>query len=267
MWEDEGLAPLPEPNDEVGQRRNLFRSYEDNVDWSDPVRVARVLRVFEVMLQRVSDDDLDTWRQTLERDGYELSAQRRITAAATPARAVPSASLASLRDPSSIMEQFDRIGRALTTDPALAIGSAKELIEATAKTILVELGLPFDDRTKKLPDLISSAQRGLHLHPSAATAGPDGTDAVKRILGGLSSIAMGVAELRNRGYGTGHAVAGARVGLHTRHAYLAVGAAHTWCQLMIDTFADPAAPWRRTSVPTPTTPRQPAPTVAVPAGT
>jgi hypothetical protein len=195
LWQDEGLAPSPEPNDEGGQRRGLFRSYEENVDRSDPVRVARVLRVFEVMLQRVSDDDLDTWRQALDRDGYELSAQRRShgDGRARSRRAVGLPP--SLRDPSSILEQFDRIERALATDPALAIGSAKELIEATAKTILVELGRPFDDCTTKLADLISSAQRALHLHPSAATAGPDGTDAVKRILGGLRSIAMGVAEL------------------------------------------------------------------------
>jgi hypothetical protein len=34
--------------------------------------------------------------------------------------------------------------------------------------------------------------------------GPDSTDAVKRILGGLMNIAAGLGELRNRGYGTGH---------------------------------------------------------------
>ncbi len=59
------------------------------------------------------------------------------------------------------------------------------------------------------------------------------------------SVATGVAELRNRGYGTGHGATGARVGLHTRHAHLAVNAAITWCQLMLDTLADPNAPWRK----------------------
>lgn len=37
----------------------------------------------------------------------------------------------------------------------------------------------------------------------------------------------------------------ARVGLGTRHAHLAVNAALTWCQLMLDTLADPEAPWRK----------------------
>jgi hypothetical protein len=43
--------------------------------------------------------------------------------------------------------------------------------------------------------------------------GPDGTEAVKRILGVVSMIAVGLAELRNRGYGTGHGAARAWVGL------------------------------------------------------
>jgi len=58
------------------------------------------------------------------------------------------------------------------------------------------------------------------------------------------TVAIGVAELRNRGYGTGHGATSARVGLHARHAHLAVNAAITWCQLMHDTLADANAPWR-----------------------
>jgi Abortive infection C-terminus len=85
------------------------------------------------------------------------------------------------------------------------------------------------------------------LHPSAAVPGPDGSDAVKKILGSVSGIAIGLAGLRNRGYGTGHGPAQAPSGLGARHAHLAVNAAFTWCQLMLDTLADPKAPWRKTA--------------------
>ncbi|WP_442874497.1 abortive infection family protein [Amycolatopsis sp. NBC_00438] len=44
----------------------------------------------------------------------------------------------------------------------------------------------------------------MRLHPSAVQPGPDGADALKNILGGVSVIAIGLAELRNRGYCTGH---------------------------------------------------------------
>jgi hypothetical protein len=33
--------------------------------------------------------------------------------------------------------------------------------------------------------------------------------------------------------------------LGQRHAHLAVNAAFMWCQLMLDTLADPNAPWRK----------------------
>lgn len=137
---------------------------------------------------------------------------------------------------SAIREQLDRIQRAISDDPAPAVGSAKELIESTAKVVLAERGLP---------ELVRQAQQALGLHPGSAAPGPDSTDAVKRILGRVSTIAAGLAELRNRGYGTGHGPAGPRVGLRPRHAHLAVNAAFTWCQLMLDTLTYPEAPWRR----------------------
>jgi hypothetical protein len=242
MWQDEGVAPSEQKNGETGQRRSRFRRYEDTIDWADPVRVARALRVFETMLRKLPVEELDQWGRLLDRDGYDLTSERRIVAQ-RGRRGAP-ASLGALRDPSAILEQFDRIERALPEDPAQAIGSAKELIEATAKTILLELNLPFDDATAKLPELINAVQRALGLHP-ASVAGPDGTEAVKRILGGLSSIALSVAELRNRGYGTGHAMVTRAPGLHARHAHLAVGAASTWCRLVLDTYTDSTAPWRK----------------------
>jgi len=134
---------------------------------------------------------------------------------------------------------------AIGDDPAQAVGSAKELIESTAKTVLIERGQPVNDKDD-IAALIRKAQQSLSLHPSAATPGPDGSDAVKRILGSLTGVAIGVAELCNRGYGTGHGAAGPRVGLRARHAHLAVNAAITWCHLMLDTLADTNAPWRTT---------------------
>ena len=125
----------------------------------------------------------------------------------------------------------------------LAVGSAKELIESTAKVVLSERGQLFDDKAD-LPKLARAAQLSLGLDPSTGS-GPDGSDGVKRILGAVTTIANGFAELRNRGLGTGHGPATARVGLGTRHAHLAVNAALTWCQLMLDTLADPEAPWRK----------------------
>jgi hypothetical protein len=156
----------------------------------------------------------------------------------------PLKSMATLTDPTAIQEQLDRIQRAIIDDPAQAIGSAKELIESTAKVVLVERGRPVNEKDD-LPALARAAQDALGLHPSSVTAGPDDSDAVKKILGAVTTIAAGLGELRNRGYGTGHGTAAARTGLRPRHAHLAVNAAVTWCQLLLDSLADPEAPWHK----------------------
>ncbi|GAA2974242.1 hypothetical protein GCM10010519_06830 [Streptomyces lactacystinicus] len=61
------------------------------------------------------------------------------------------------------------VHRDLSDDPAGAIGSAKQLIEATAKTVLRERGLPVDENAK-MPALIKQAQKALALDASAASA-------------------------------------------------------------------------------------------------
>jgi len=72
------------------------------------------------------------------------------------------------------LEHLERIRRAADDDPALAVGSAKELIESTAKVVLIERGLPVNDKDD-LPALARAAQIALGLHPSEAS--PDGSRA------------------------------------------------------------------------------------------
>lgn len=251
MWKDEGFSPGPPPEGVGGERRNLYQSYLDAVDWTDPGHVRRALKVFAHTAEGYAPDYLKRAYKCLALDGYEVTEDGRIVGGPPELEtnrsatvALPEHALANLTDPSAIREGLDRIERAVVDDPPLAIGGAKELIESTAKVVLHERGRSLDEKAD-LPQLVKEAQEALLLHPSQKTVGPDGSEAVKRILGGAISMAIGVAELRNRGYGTGHGPARARVGLGPRHAQLAVGAALTWCQLMLDTLADPAAPWRR----------------------
>lgn len=88
-------------------------------------------------------------------------------------------SLVGLTDPVAIQEHLHRLHRAVDDDLALAIGSAKELIESTAKVVLFERGFEVDERTD-LPVLVKEAQQALGLHPSSTAPGPDGTDAIKK---------------------------------------------------------------------------------------
>lgn len=240
-FHDEGIAPNPDSTyDDTSVRRVTTQSYLEAVDWSDVDQVAKVLRVFERLLHGFEGQYTENFYRSLRRDGFVVDQDTGHISLIGPR--LQHVSLASLKDPSAIREQLTRIQRAIIDDPALAVGSAKELIESTAKVVLTERGQQVDE-TADLPALIRAAQQSIGLHPSSITPGPDGSDAVKKILGSVSGIAIGLAELRNRGYGTGHGPAVARVGLRARHAHLAVNAAFTWCQVMLDTLADTEAPW------------------------
>lgn len=222
----------------------LAASYLDAIDWTDAATVRRALGVLEWLLrlhERATGPDYDHERQHLRdglrRDGFLIDADG-VISSDNLGTSLREESLANLADASAIRQSLIRIGREVETDPHGAIGAAKDLIESTAKVVLHERGLPVDDRDD-VPALVKKAAKSLELAP-----GPEAGDAVRRILGGLTSVAIGTAELRNRGFGRGHGQRTAPTGLHPRHARLAVGAATVWCQLLLDTLDDPAAPWR-----------------------
>ena len=252
MWQDELFPPAEDPEPVGGQRVTRFQGYLNTVDWTDPGQVARALRVFEVALRPMFNPAegythgveviIPRIRRLLERDGYKLQDDGQIIG--SPFSVISDAVLSNLSDPAVILDHLDRISHAIERDdPAQAIGSAKELVESTAKVVLRERGEPFSN-ADDLPDLVRKAQITLEVHPTTSTSGPDGSTGVKKILGATIVITAGVAELRNRGYGTGHGSASLRTGLSARHARLAVNAAKLWCEFMLDTLADDLAPWR-----------------------
>ncbi|WP_436961395.1 abortive infection family protein [Streptomyces sp. SudanB182_2057] len=252
-WQDHNFAPVPEDElnyDDTSVRRTTFETYAAAVDWTDYAQVSRALLVFEDLLRHCRQSGWEgNWLEEvtvkLERDGLSVDERGRISWLRRP---VTTGHLEKLTDPSGILAELERASRTIADDPAATIGSAKQLIEATAKTVPREKGVAIEEHTK-VPALVKQAQKALHLDASSVTPGPDSTDAVKKILGGVAAIAIGVAELRNRGYGTGHGQASAPTNLGIRHAQLAANAAITWCQLMLDTLGDPTAPWRKSVVP------------------
>lgn len=112
---------------------------------------------------------------------------------------------------------------AIDSDPALAIGTAKDLVESCCKTILTRRGIAVSASTK-MPDLVHKIASELGLVPSAISEEARGAKLIKVLLSNLSQIPLGLAELRSL-YGSGHGRAGNYKGLEPRHARLAVGAA------------------------------------------
>ncbi len=236
-FEDEGLDPDPDDSREwygPGQRRGTFDRYTARIEWSDVRQVRQVLNAFEEILRWVPDSDgQENLLRHLRRDGYTVDPQGRIRGGSAAVLAeIP---LDQLTDPSSIYEHLERIAASTDSDPGVAISGAKALIEATTKLVLSELGEPYDEKAD-VPALVKAAQKALALHPESLAPTKPGAEITKRILSNLSQLAIGVAELRNQ-YGPDHGRTSPVLGLRPRHAHLAVGAAATYCRMLLETLA------------------------------
>jgi len=238
IWQSEGFAPgIATING--GQRVTLWSEYESSVDWTNRGHVNRVIRVYESFLTEFVGVDTERFTRVLILDGWAVDDQRRITPTALRLDALSGFDL--LRDGSGIIDAFRRIDLLLNDDPPGVVGAVKELIESTAKTVLEHLNEPFG-ANEDLPALVTKTQQALGLAVSSVDTLLDGADSVKKILGDLKGIAIGMTELRNA-EGSGHGRARAS-NLTARHARLAVNAGRAWCEIVLDTFGDSSAPWR-----------------------
>lgn len=136
-------------------------------------------------------------------------------------------------DAKHLAEQIHRIERSIESDPALAIGSAKELIETCCKTILAERGKPVSG-TPDIPTLTKHTLRELKLVPEDIHEATRGADVLRRLLQSLGTIGNNLAELRGL-YGTGHGKHGEFEGLSPHHARLAVGCAAALVTFLFET--------------------------------
>lgn len=139
-------------------------------------------------------------------------------------------------DAKHLADQIRRIEQSIETDPPLAIGTAKELIETCCKTILAERGKPVSG-CPDIPTLTKETLKELKLVPDGIPESTRGSDVVKRLLQNLGTSGNNLAELRGL-YGTGHGKHGEAEGLTPRHAKLAVGAASTLVTFLFDTHKE-----------------------------
>lgn len=139
-------------------------------------------------------------------------------------------------DAVQLKKQIKRMEQSIENDPDLAIGTAKELIETTCKTILRERGKPVVG-SPDISNLTKNVLRELNLVPEGIPDKARGKDVIRRLLSNLGTIGNGLAELRGM-YGTGHGKDANSSGLHPRHAKLAVGSAATLAVFLFDTHQD-----------------------------
>lgn len=234
FFEAEEFVPGPLPGPVGGQRRTLVAAYYAAIDWTSRRDVVRFLRVVEEAM-RAADLTVPFWQDVLRllrQDGYVRRDERLVSV-------VPNAELLELaaRLPSlgrgDLPLLMERIEAAVDTDPGLAVGTAKEMLETICKGVLEEHQVEFDAKAE-VPALVKAACKQLALLPESISDQAKGVESIRRTLANLSSVATGVVELRNL-YGSGHGRGSRGGGLEPRHARLAVSAVCAVVTFLLET--------------------------------
>jgi Abortive infection C-terminus len=232
-------APPEENGFALGQRRTLVQTYYNGLDFSAPADIRKFLNVLSVFMANLerqlstaapwasqTDDpyarqQFDKFQQQLGRDGYEYRGGVIVPLTAA-ARLADAKAIAEQFDAAHITDQIKRIEASIDADPALAIGTAKELVESCFKTILRERNIEYGK--EDLPQLGKKAFSAMKLLPEDVPDSAKGAKTIKVLLSNLATVVQGLAEIRSL-YGTGHGRDGKARGVTSRHARLAVGAA------------------------------------------
>lgn len=231
---------------ETSVRRNLIKQFYASCNFNDWADVKKLLKVFEVVLIKIQteqnryfqnelDQQYERLINFLRRDDF-IFENNRLQKAGGKLSLDAIASHADELNANNLHLQIRRIEAAIDHDPDLAIGTAKELVETTCKTILQELDRPVGDNWDMMK-LVKETRNALKLAPDDIPEAAKASRTIKILLSNLATITQGIAELRNS-YGTGHGKEGRRSGLKPRHARLAVGSATTLATFLFDTYSE-----------------------------
>lgn len=237
IFDNHAIESIPLSQNQLpsGERRSLVECYYASVDWSNPRDVRRILDVFEDILIEIpttEEEEKQKLVRHLEKDGYVYDHEQ-IVSRKLDTVLVEAIAKASL-DTKHLYIYVDRINASVETDPSLAIGSTKELIEATLKTILNGCSFEYNDKKDDIPKLLKKVQKVLQLIPDEVDGSKKGAEIIKRVLSNLGSIAISLTELRNL-YGSGHGRDKIQ-GITARHAKLVVGSGTALCTFLLETY-------------------------------
>lgn len=196
-WKELGYAT--DTIDHISSHPRLLRS----MSWGDPDYKGHILDTIEVILKH----DPANLQVLLGFRGIEDWLRKNEPSIHSEVYAPSIPTVETVADVERLADEFDigeytrRIRSSLDEDPALAIGSTKELIESVLKTILGLHGAKIGD--EDMPKLLKRAQAALGIDPKDVEPTTPGAKSIRRLLGSLAQIVVSVTELRNL-YGTGH---------------------------------------------------------------
>ncbi len=204
------IAPYDAAATDVGRRPNKENRVRDTVEAAvrDPHRARELVESILVEYRQFGfftarseasaghghESTVHTLRRAFVRCGWELDDEGAIRPAGI-------ASVVSTGGRPAIEDQLERLRRA-SDDPALLLGTAKEVLESTAKYVLDVFSVPYSNRMH-FDELWHHARDRLGLLPEQVDVAKPGGPQVRAMLGASWTIARTSNELRNL-EGTGH---------------------------------------------------------------
>jgi hypothetical protein len=140
--------------------------------------------------------------------------------------------MAATLNSDTLYEDLRRLERIGDSEPGEAIALAKEIVESCCKLILDDRKVVYPERAE-IPDLLKLLRKEIRIMPDGIDEKARGANEIRGILTSLGNIAHSLAPLRNA-YGKGHGRGRDFKGLQPRHARLAVGAASTFVDFVLD---------------------------------
>ena len=132
----------------------------------------------------------------------------------------------------NLYEDLRRLERVGDTEPGEAIALAKEIVESCCKLILDDRGVSYQEKAD-IPELLKLLRKEIQIMPQGIKENARAANEIREVLTSLGKIAHGLGPIRNA-YGKGHGRGRDFKGLEPRHARLAVGAASTFVDFVLD---------------------------------
>ncbi len=178
----------------------------------------------------------------LKRDGWELVEDERINGHPKyePERTVRRLNTSTQRikavaaslNSSNLYEDLRRLERVGDTEPGEAIGLAKEIVESCCKLILDDRSVSYREKAD-IPELLKLLRKEIQIMPQGIDENAKAANEIREVLTSLGKIAHSLGIIRNA-YGKGHGRGRDFRSLEPRHARLAVGAASTFVDFVLN---------------------------------
>ena len=132
----------------------------------------------------------------------------------------------------NLYEDLRRLERIGDREPGEAIALSKEIVESCCKLILDDRAVKYDEKAD-IPALLKLLRKEIRIMPEEIDEKARASKEIREVLSSLGKIAHALGPIRNA-YGKGHGRGRNFKGLEPRHARLAIGAASTFVDFVLD---------------------------------